>query len=126
MSQGAEIHVGDLLTKYQVPIYDDDLSAVNFDPSSASVTQLRFRMPGVAAVVVRNATPEQVTIDGVAVWCLTYEVDPNNADDVAQFHITPGKITLQGYIEYASGGKWTSNQIATDHHGRVLRVHPNL
>lgn len=125
MGQG-EIHVGDLLTTYQVPIYDDDMTPVNFDPSSASVKELRFRMPGVDTLITRTATPAQVTIDGAEVWCLTYEVDPDDPDDVAAFHIEPGKISVEGYIEYSTGGQWTSSKVTKDLQGRVLKVHPNL
>lgn len=126
MSSNAEVHVGDLRTLYQVPIYDDDLEPVNFDPSGASVKKIRFRMPGNVALIERNATPAQVTIEGEAVWCLTYLVNPLDAADVAAFHIEPGPIVLEGYVEYGNGGKWTSNKITTDHQGRMLKVHPNL
>lgn len=126
MSSQGEIHVGDLKSLYQVPIYDDDLEPVNLDPSSASVMKIRIRMPGNDALIERDATAAQVTIDGESVWCLTYEVDPNDAADVDEFHIAPGPIALEGYIEYSDGGKWTSNKITTDHQGRPLKVHPNL
>jgi len=125
MSNG-EIHLHDLRTVYQVPIYDDDLEAVNFNPTSASVKKIRLRMPGNDTLIERDATAAQVTIDGESVWCLTYEVDPDDPDDVAAFHIEPGPIALEGYIEFSDGGKWTSNKITTDHQGRMLKVHPNL
>ncbi len=126
MSNNGEIHIGDLRTVYQVPIYDDDLEPVNFNPTSAAVKKIRIRMPGNAALIERDATPVQETIDGEEVWCLQYEVDPNEPDDVATFHIAAGVIALEGYIEYADGGRWTSNKITTDHQGRVLKVHSNL
>lgn len=121
-----EIKVGDKKTIYRVPTYDDDLEEVNFDPSSANVKKIRFRMPGNDAVIERDATPAQITIDGASIWCLTYEVDPNNADDVAQFHIEPGPIALEGYVQYADGGEWTGSKVTTDQQGRVLKVHPRL
>lgn len=124
-SNHGEIHVGDRKSLYQVPIYDDDLEPVNFDPSTATVKKIRFRMPGNTELIERTATPAQVTIDGVEVWCLTYET-ANDALDIAAFHIAPGPIALEGYIEYADGGRWTSNKVTTDYLGRVLKVHPNL
>lgn len=119
-----EIHVEDLGTTYKVPTYD---KTTNFDPSSASVKQIRFRMPGVSDLVVRDATAAQFeNKDGDTVWGLTYTVDPDEANDVAEFHVAAGRIVMQGFIQMSDGRKWSSNKLETDEDGRVLKVHPNL
>jgi hypothetical protein len=120
-----EIQVGDIGTIYQVPIYDEDLAMVNFDPSSALVKKIYFRMPTSTGHVTRERTavPAQVAIDGVQTWCLTYTV---LAADAAEFHTDIGLLTIQGYIEYADGRKWRSNKITKDYQGRPLRIFANI
>ncbi len=126
-----DIKVGDVGTEYRVPIYDDDLSEANFDPSSASTKQLRFKMPGASGLCVRDATAEQVTIDGSAVWCLTYTV---TADDVKAyvdeseggFHQAAGPIKVEGYLVFSASEKWSSSTVTVDYRGRELRVTSTL
>ena len=121
-----DIHVGDVGTVYQVPTYDDDLTLANFDPSSADVKKIYFSMPqldGSVAVINRNAVAAQVTINDVAVWCLTYTVV---SGDAATMHIAAGYLKLQGYIEFADGRKWWSSIITHDYRDRLLEIGANL
>lgn len=122
-----DIHVGDVGTVYQIPTFDDDLTPANFDPSSATTKQIVFKMPGTAALITRTATAAQVTIDGVATWCLTYTV---TAADVAAwssasvggFHQQAGPVKMEGYVEFSSAQKWTSSTVTEDQQGRPLKV----
>lgn len=125
MLTSGEIQVGDIGTLYQVPIYDDDLEEVTFDPSTAQEKKIHFRMPSPTGHVTleRTADAAQVTINGASVWCLTYTV---TTDDAATFHITPGLMSVQGYVQYADGRKWHSNIITKDNQGRPLKIYPNL
>jgi hypothetical protein len=125
MSEPADIHVGDVGTVYQVPCYDNDLSRVNFDPTSAATKQLIFSMPGASTPLARTAIAVQVTINAVAVWCLAYTVVA--ADVVAgQFHQQPGPVKLQGYLQYSAAQSWKSSVVATDQQGRALQVVANI
>lgn len=125
--ESVEIHVGDVGTVYRVPCYDDDLAEVNFDPSAATTKQLIFKMPGASGLCVRAATAEQVTIDGVATWCLTYtvlaaDVVPYVSVSEGGFHQQDGTVKIEGYVEFSSAQKWTSSTVATDQQGRTLQV----
>lgn len=126
MSDGHEIHIGDVGTIYRVPIFDHDLIPANFNPSGAIVKQLYWRQPGVVARVERDATAEQITIDGVSTWCLTYAVTTADVVTDMEFHQATGKIQMQGYIEYTDGSKWSSDILTTDYKGRSLKVARNL
>lgn len=132
MSTRAEIKVGTGAgTVYQVPLWDDDMTPANFDPTLATTKQLIFRMPGTAALITRAATPAQVTIDGAAVWCLTYTV---TAADVAAwssasvggFHQAAGLVKIEAYVEFSSSQKWASGTVTEDQQGRELRVRERL
>lgn len=126
MEPSADIHVGDIGTVYQVPVYDDDLTLANFNPSTALVLKIIFSMPqvnGGVATIERTASAVQVTINGVAVWCLQYTV---LTADVATMHIAPGYLQLQGYLEMADGRKWRSNVITMDSRDRLLQIVANL
>lgn len=126
MQVNGEIKVGSIGTVYQVPIHDDDLVTATFNPSDADIKKLYFRMPklgGGHEVLERTAGATTVTIEGVDQWCLTYTVIPA---DATTFHVAPGLMSVEGYIEYTDGRKWRSSRIDTDHQGRPLRIHPNL
>lgn len=115
-----EIQRGDIGTKYQVPIVDDLIDPVTFDPSSATLKKLIFSMPGNASAVVRNADAvELIAIDGENFWCLVYTVVPA---DALVFHIAPGRIKVQAEIVYADGRQWRSMKVATDNRGRPILV----
>jgi len=121
-----EVFVGDVGTVYRAPTFDDDLIPANFDPSAATIKHLTFRMPG-AGLIVRDATPAQVLIDGVLTWCLTYtvlaaDVVPYVSTSVGGFHQKAGKIKLQGYVEFSAAQKWTGSELHKDYLGRDLQV----
>ena len=123
----AEVHVGDIGTVYRVPTYDFDLTPANFDPSAATTKQLVFKMPGAAGLLTRTATAAQVTIAGVAVWCLTYTVLAADvvayvSGTVGGFHQAAGDIEIEGYLEFSSAQKWSSGTVTRDQKNRVLRV----
>jgi hypothetical protein len=127
MSTRSETKIGDIGTVYRVPCYDNDLTPANFDPSAATTKQIVFKMPGNTLLLTRTATAAQVTIDGAAVWCLTYTV---TAADVAAyvdattggFHQEAGHVSIEGYLEFSSSQKWASGTVTTDQQGRPLRV----
>lgn len=126
-----EIMTADVGTVYRVPCYDNDMAPVNFDPSSATVKQLIFKMPGAAGLLTRTATPAQVTIDGVATWCLTYtvlaaDVAAYVSGTVGGFHQSVGTITVEGYVEFSAAQKWASSPVTIDQQGRTLRVKARL
>jgi len=123
-SEAAEIHIGDVGTVYQVPTYDNDLALANFDPTTATVKQLIFEMPG-SGVLTRAATAAQVTIDGASVWCLMYTVV---AADVVSggFHQQPGAVKMQAYVEFSSAQKWRSGIVTKDQQNRPLQIVGNL
>lgn len=123
----AEIKVGDIGSVYRVPTFDYDTNLQNFNPSSASVKQLIFRMPGADGLCVRTATAAQVTIDGVATWCLTYTVTEADVDeyvdeDEGGFHQQAGKIKIEAYVEFSNSQKWSSGIVTKDYLGRPLEV----
>jgi len=122
-----EIHVGDVGTVYFLPTYDNDLSKVNFDPSSASVKQLIFKMPGAAGLVKRTATAVQKTIAGVSVWGLQYavlaaDVAAYSSESAGGFHQSSGPVSIEGYVEFSASQKWASGTVTEDQQGRTLRV----
>lgn len=127
MAERQDAKVGDTGTEYFYPTYDNDLAETNFDPSSASVAQLVFRMPGAAGLCIRTATAAQKTIGGTSVWGLQYTV---LAADVAAwastssggFHQEPGDIAMEAYIEFSSAQKWTGSTVTKDQQNRLLRV----
>lgn len=122
-----EIHVGDIGTVYDYPLYDDDISPATFDPSTANVLQLIFKMPGATGLCVRTATPVQKTINGASVWCLRYTVV---AADVAAwssasaggFHQEAGAVSLEAHLEFGANQKWTGNAVTHDQQRRPLQV----
>ena len=127
-----EIKVGDVGTVYFVPTYDNDVSASNFDPSSATTKQLRFKMPGASGLCIRTATAAQrTTAAGADIWGLQYTV---TAADVAAwsstsaggFHQEAGNISIEGYVEFSSSQKWSSGTVTKDQQGRKLKVHARL
>lgn len=120
-----EIHVGDFNTEYVVPVYDNDQSKVNFDPSGANVKQLLFRQPGVETLVVRNALAQQRTVNGVTTWCLVYTVTEADVITANEFHQTSGSIKIQILLNYVTG-QWKSNIITKDAKGQDLKVYGNL
>jgi len=121
MATTSDVKVGDIGTVYRLPTYDNDLAESNFDPSAATTKQLIFRMPGASGLLTRTATAAQVTIGGASIWCLTYTVLA--ADVVAGgFHQEPGKITIEGYLEFSSAQKWSSSLVTKDQQERELRV----
>lgn len=131
MAIPAEIHVGDVGTVYRVPCYDNDLTPVNFDPSSAATKQLIFKMPGTSTPITRTATAAQVTINGASVWCLTYtvtaaDVAAYSSPTVGGFHQSRGAVKMEAYVEFSSSQKWASSTVTTDQQGRELKILPRL
>jgi hypothetical protein len=111
---------------YDVPIYDDDLDLTTFDPSTADAV-LRFRMPGLSAIIERDAEAVQKTIDGASVWCLRYvvvaaDVRAYQDADTGGFHQEAGPIAIEPYLEFSSSQKWTGSTVTTDQQGRPLKV----
>jgi len=121
--QKGEIHVGDANITYDVPLYNNDVESVNFDPSDADTLTLLFKMPGVANTISRTATAVQRTINGESIWCLSYTVVEA---DLTEFHTTSGPMKIQGLLEYADGSSWHTDKISKDFQGRELRVSENL
>ena len=127
MADTSDVKIGDVGTVYRVPCYDNDLTPANFDPSAATVKQIVFKFPDQAQVITRTATAAQVTIGGVAVWCLTYtvvaaDVAAYSSPTVGGFHQAAGYVSLEGYVEFSSAQKWASSTVTTDQQGRRLRV----
>lgn len=121
MATTSDVKVGDIGTVYFVPTYDNDLAEANFDPSSASVLQLIFRMPGASGLLTRTATAAQKTIGSASVWGLQYTVLA--ADVVAGgFHQEAGDLAIEGYLEFSSAQKWSSGLVTKDQQDRPLRV----
>jgi hypothetical protein len=121
----AEIKVGDVGTVYFVPTYDDDLTPANFNPTAATTKRLIFKMPGAAALLTRDATAVQKTIDGVSVWGLQYTVLA--ADVVADgFHQEAGEVSIEAYVEFSAAQKWSSSTVTKDQQERRLKVAERL
>lgn len=116
---GPDIHVSDRGTKYWGRTNE---RGVNFDPSSATTKQLKFRLAD-GTVEVRTAQAEQ---DSDGKWCLTYRTDPSSdADDV--LHSKVGQLAIQGFVDFgASTGRWHSDVQPNARDGRTLLVKPNL
>jgi len=126
-----EIHVGDVGTVYFVPTYDDDLSKVNFDPSSATVKQLIFKMPGASGLVKRAAVAAQKTIAGLSVWGLQYtvieaDVAAYSSESAGGFHQSAGLVSIEAYVEFSASQKWSSGTVTADQQTRSLRVSSRL
>jgi hypothetical protein len=127
-----DIKVGSIGTTYDVPVFDDDQALENFDPSSAGTKRLLFKMPGATAILVRDASAIQKTVDGVDdVWCLRYTVVA--ADVVAfvdettgGFHMEEGVIEIEPYLEFGPGQVWPGSTVKRDRRGRELRVKARL
>ena len=126
-----EVHVGDVGTKYRCRCYDN---GSDFDPSSATVKKIRFKMQGLqtntspptsVAVIEKDASVETGAGAELGQFFLTYTV---TAADVASlgFHSRPGPIKIQGYVEFSASQLWYSDIIDTDTAGVELRVHKNL
>ncbi len=123
----AEVKIGDIGTVYRLPVFDDDLSPANFDPSAATVKQLIFKMPGADGLLTRTATAAQVTVDGVATWCLTYtvlaaDVVPYVSASVGGFHQEAGTVKIEGYVEFSAAQKWSSSTVTKDQQSREIRI----
>ena len=124
MSTRSDVKTGDVGTVYRVPTFDNDLEPSNFDPSTATVKQLVFKMPGTAALITRTAVASQ---DDDDVWGLEYtvtaaDVAPWSSSTVGGFHQEAGPVSIEGYIEFSSAQKWASSTVTKDQQGRVLRV----
>lgn len=131
MATSSDVKVGDVGTVYRIPTYDNDLVETNFDPSSAGIKQIVFRMPGASGLCIRTAVAAQVTIGGASVWCLTYtvvaaDVAAWSSTSVGGFHQEPGPISMEGYIEFSSAQKWSSGTVTKDQQERLLRVNARL
>lgn len=118
-----EIHVGDTGTPYSAWLYDN---GEDYDPTGAVVMQIIFRMPG-GIVLRKDAT---LVTDGspATAWYFTYTVQPNDGagSPPGEFHSAPGRIKMQGYVEYANGYKWHSDEVSVDIEGRDLQVYENI
>jgi hypothetical protein len=122
-----DVHVGDIGTVYSYPVYDNDLTPANFNPTSATTKRLTFRMPGATGLCVRDAEVAQKSIAGVDVWCLQYtvvaaDVAAWESTSVGGFHQAPGEIAIQGYLEFSANQKWTGSAVTRDYNNRLLRV----
>lgn len=132
--RAADVLTADVGTVYRVPTYDTDVNPpVNFDPSTASVKEIVFRMPTgdpdtPYRLLTRTATAEQIELDDVDVWCLVYTVVPadiaayDEDDETGGFHVAAGELSLEGHLEFSSSQQWTSSPVTTDQQGRRLRV----
>lgn len=119
-----EIHVGDVGTLYRAKVYSDQVA---FDPSTASVKQLIFKLPG-GVVLTKTAT---VTDDGLSPaesWYLTYAVQANDGagSPPGDFHALPGPVRIQAYLEWADGSSFHSDVQTVDEDGRELRIFRNI
>lgn len=122
-----DVKVGDIGTVYDVPVYDNDLSLANFDPSAANPMQLVFKMPGATGLCVRTPSAVQKTIAGVSVWCLRYtvvaaDVAAWNSASVGGFHQAAGDVSIEAHLDFGANQKWTSGTVTKDMQGRTLRV----
>jgi hypothetical protein len=124
MPDYVEVHLRDVGTKYRVRVMDE---GGDFDPSSASVKQLIFLMPG-DVVLEKTATVETGTGDEAGQFFLAYTVtaDAGAGSPAGDFHDAAGKVTIQAYLEWADGKQYHSNKRTTDDDGNELRVRPNL
>lgn len=123
----AEVKIQDVGTVYFIPTYDDDLTPANFDPTAATTKQLVFKMPGVSAVLTRTALAVQKTIDGESIWGLQYTVAASDIGAYVDatnggFHHAAGEVSIEGYVEFSSSQKWSSQIVTRDQQGRQLRI----
>jgi hypothetical protein len=119
-----DIHVGDVGTVYRARIMDQ---GGDFDPSTASVKQLIFRLPG-GVVLVKDAQLDVGTGDEAGQLFLAYAVEANAGAGTppGDFHAQPGRVRMQGYLEWANGDRYHSDEITTDVDGNELVIKPNL
>lgn len=119
-----EVHVGDIGTKYRVRIRDED---GDFDPSGAVIKSILFKLPQSSVALEKNAMVEAGD-SPATFWYLTYTVQ--SADGAGsppgEFHEMAGRVSMQGYLEYADGSQFHTNVMTTDDDGTGLRVYPNL
>jgi hypothetical protein len=119
----AEVHVGDVGTKYRTEVLDN---CEPFDPSTADTLQLIFLLPG-GGVLVKDATLETEGSPADR-WFLTYTVvaDDGIGSPPGDFHAQTGPLKVQFYVEWADGRHFHSNIRAVDIDNRELRVYANL
>jgi hypothetical protein len=119
-----EIHVGDIGTLYRIRIQDN---AVDFDPSSAAVKELVFRLPG-NVLLRKTATVAVGTGDEEGQWFLTYRVLAADGAGTppGEFHAAVGKVRMQGFLEWADGSRFSTDERTTDDEGFQLKIHKNI
>jgi hypothetical protein len=119
-----EVHVGDLGTLYRARVWDED---VPFDPSSALIKQLIFRLPN-HDVITKNATVVDDGLSPPTAWYLTYMIQAGDGlgSPPQEFHLEPGPMKIQAFLEWADGTHFHSDVRTTDDQGRELRIYRNL
>jgi hypothetical protein len=119
-----EVHVGDIGTLYRARCWDEQLP---FDPTTATIKELIFRMPG-GVVLTKTATLVAGVGSPATEWFLTYTVTAGagGGSPVGEFHATDGPVQMQAYLEWADGTNFHSDVRTTDDQGRELRVYRNL
>jgi hypothetical protein len=119
-----DVHIGDIGTLYRVRVTDE---GGDFDPSTATVKQLKFRLAG-GTVLDKTAAVEVGAGDEAGQFFLTYTVGagegPGSPPD--EFHSLEGAIKVQAFLEWADGKQYHSNIRSVDDDGRELRVRVNL
>ncbi len=104
MSTVSDVHVGDVGTQYVAEIQD---AGAAFDPSTAPITDLIFKGPGITGALTRAATVTTTGTGGSQKWFLTYTSVA--ADVAAGLNSKAGTYSWQGYIEYSADEKWHTN-----------------
>lgn len=99
MTTVANVHVGDVGTRYKGKIQDN---GVAFDPTLATVKKILFKGPG--GTVERAATITTEGADAAQEWFLNYTVVTADTD----FHLK-GNYAWQGYVEFAGGERYHTN-----------------
>lgn len=131
LARRADVVIDDLGTEYFVPTFDEDVEPENFNPTTATVKQIVFKMPaadGAYVLITRAATAAQrETLDGDSIWGLLYTVLEADIGvyvdtDNGGFHQYAGYLTLEGHVEFGSSQKWTSQPVTRDQHDRPLRI----
>ncbi len=117
-----DIKVGTVGTVYDVPIFDDDLVAADFDPSLATI-----KMPSQTVLLTRDATALQKAIGGVTRWCLRYTVVAADVmawvdANTGGFHQAVGVVQVEPYIEFGANQKFPGSTVRLDQQGRQLKV----
>jgi hypothetical protein len=97
MTLRGDVHVGDIGTLFHLKIQDD---GAPFDPTTATSTLLVCKTP--LGLVERECEVVHVG----AQWYLDYETVP--VTDVT-FHARKGTYSVQGFIEFANGKKYSTN-----------------